>query len=193
MQTLKQTMTTHLVAVLGAVLITLLPESRAANTRDFLTVQIEGQKQGLIPGELTSKGNEKLWEVFAFNHEIVSPRDAATGLASGKRMHKPLKLVVKVGTTTPLLMNAIVNNENLTKVTFKLYHPDSRGQRVLYLTITLTNASISDITSWLPNRVDPVNDAYSPFHEISFTYQKIEWRGDPGGVVGQDDWQVQVQ
>ncbi len=191
---MKMTLWVRALTALAAALFLCAPAARAANTRDFMTVQIEGQKQGIINGELTTKGFEKLWEVLAFNHEIVSPRDAASGLPTGKRMHKPLKLVVKVGPTSPLLMNALVNNENLKTVTFKLYRPDTRtGARTAYLTITLTNANIADLTSWQPNRVDAANDAYSPSHEISFTYQKIEWKGDPGGILAQDDWEAPIQ
>jgi len=31
-------------------------------------------------------------EVYGFSHEVVSPRDAASGLPTGKRQHKPVRM-----------------------------------------------------------------------------------------------------
>jgi len=33
----------------------------------------------------------KKMEVYGMSHEVVSPRDAASGLPTGKRQHKPLR------------------------------------------------------------------------------------------------------
>lgn len=37
-------------------------------------------------------------------YQVTSPRDAASGQASGKRMHKPFKIVKEWGAATPQLM-----------------------------------------------------------------------------------------
>ena len=39
-----------------------------------------------------------------FLHEVKSPRDSASGLATGKRMHKPITIVKEWGPATPQLM-----------------------------------------------------------------------------------------
>ena len=36
-------------------------------------------------------------------HQVKGPRDPATGMASGKRMHKPLTVIKEWGPTTPML------------------------------------------------------------------------------------------
>jgi hypothetical protein len=42
-------------------------------------------------------------ELRAAQYTIMSPRDASSGQASGKRMHKPMKIVKEWGPATPLL------------------------------------------------------------------------------------------
>ena len=39
-----------------------------------------------------------------FVHEVKSPRDAASGMASGKRMHKPITITKEWGPAPPMLM-----------------------------------------------------------------------------------------
>ena len=34
---------------------------------------------------------------ITLDHTVVSPRDQATGMASGKRMHKPITITVELG------------------------------------------------------------------------------------------------
>ena len=52
-------------------------------------LKLKGQKQGEIKGSVTQKGREDKIMVIAVSHEIISPRDPASGLPTGKRMHKP--------------------------------------------------------------------------------------------------------
>ena len=112
--------------------------------------------------------------VTGYSHEIVSPRDLATGQASGKRQHKPITIVKEWGASTPLLLNAALNNVNLTSVLIGLLR---NGQAVG--TVKLTNAHISNYV------------AHGLTESWSFTYQKIEWTSVDGGTMAQDDWQAQ--
>ena len=165
-----------------------------ASASDFMAMTLKGQKQGVIGGELTFKKDStttvKAIEVLALNHEITSPRDAQTGLPTGKRIHKPLRVVAKAGRATPFLFNALVNNETLTDVELTIQRPTTANPKVFesYLVIKLTNANISNMTTWQPNKVDPLNAPYGTAHEISFTYTKIEWTYLSGGIMAVDDW-----
>ena len=50
---------------------------------------LDGQKQGNVKGSVTQdKAAETAPEEEAAA-EVISPRDAASGLPTGKRMHKP--------------------------------------------------------------------------------------------------------
>ena len=62
---------------------------------------LKGQKQGDIKGSTTQKGREGTIMVIAQSHEIVSPRDAASGLPTGKRQHKPMVITKEVDKSSP--------------------------------------------------------------------------------------------
>lgn len=153
-------------------------------------VTIKGQKQGTIKGSVTQKGREGWIAVYAFHHEIVSPRDVASGLATGKRQHKPLGITKEIDKSTVPLLQALVTNENLTEVIIRFFGADAKGAGVekLIYTITLTNASISGIAEdMLNNKTD--DGAKMPVLEmISITYQKIEWTWADGSIKAEDSW-----
>ncbi len=121
-------------------------------------------------------------DVDGFTHEIVSPRDPASGLPTGKRQHKPLTITAEVGAASPLLMQELVTNENLPTVTLSLY---KSGTTTVGTTIKLTNASLSDFS----NGCDKVYPACETF---SLTYQKIEWTWIDTGATASDDWEAPV-
>src|SRR5829696_8166488 len=86
-------------------------------------LKLKGQKQGEIKGGVTQKGREGKIAVIAVSHEIVSPRDAASGLPTGKRMHKPFVITKELDKSTPLLYNVLVNNENITEWELQFWTP----------------------------------------------------------------------
>jgi prepilin-type processing-associated H-X9-DG protein len=55
-------------------------------------------------------------ECFLTQYSIVSPRDSASGLPTGKRQHKPMVITKEWDKATPLLMQALVSNENITEL-----------------------------------------------------------------------------
>ena len=152
----------------------------------------KAQKQGQIKGSVTQKGKEGWIGVYGFHHEIVSPRDASSGLATGKRQHKPLTITKEIDKSTPLLYQAFVNNENFSEVTLRFFTSDSKGtgKEIQNYTIKLTNATISIIVNDMDNN-NIVENAKLPMLEmISFTYQKIEWTWLDGGITATDTWET---
>ncbi len=144
-------------------------------------IAITGQKQGAIAGSCTVRGREATSVVVGLYHNIVSPRDAVSGLPTGQRIHKPLVIQKYIDRSTPMLYTALVNNENLTKVLLKYYRPDAEGRAVVYYTIELRNASIASIEAGFPNT-----------EQISFTYQKIIWTWAEGSITAEDDWETPI-
>ena len=108
------------------------------------------------------------------SHEIVSPRDPASGLPTGKRQHKAFTITKELDKSTPLLLGALVTNENLPTVTFAYTHGGTP-----YLTVKLTNANIAS------------NEQVGTTETIEFTYQKIEWTWIAGDISA-SDWQSPV-
>jgi type VI secretion system secreted protein Hcp len=131
------------------------------------TVMATGAKQGPFSKDPVA--------VTAVSHEIISPRDPASGLPTGKRQHKPIVFTTQWGASTPLFLNALVNNETLTSVLIGLLRNGNQ-----FATIKLTNASISDYVQ------------HGGYVTISMTYQKIEWTSVDGGTTAQDDWEAPI-
>ncbi len=160
-------------------------------------LNLTGQKQGDIKGSVTQKGREDKIMVIAVSHEIISPRDAASGLPSGKRMHKPYVITKELDKSSPLLYNVLVNNENITKWELQFWTPQvgvgtGTGTEVQHYTVKLTNANIASIAFRMANNKHPELMKFAEYEEIAFTYQKIEWTWVKGGITAMDDWEAPV-
>ena len=114
--------------------------------------------------------------ISGYMHQVVSPRDAASGQATGKRQHKPLTITKPIDKATPLLMRAIFTNQTLPAVQISLNGADGKA----VATVRLTNAQVSDAIQ------------QGSTQTVSFTYQKITWTWVDGGVTAEDDWEAPV-
>ncbi len=153
-------------------------------------LKLKGQKQGEIKGSVTQKGREGKIAVIAVSHEIISPRDAASGLPTGKRMHKPFVITKELDKSTPLLYNVLVNNENLTDWELQFFQPSATGTEKQHYTVKLTNANIASIDFRMLNNKNPELMKFAEYEEVAFTYQKIEWTWNEGGITAGDDWET---
>jgi len=142
-------------------------------------ISIEGTKQGVFKSEVARKGAERFAGLRA-SYELTSPRDLATGQASGKRQHKPLSFVKELGPASPQLFNACATNEVLKTVTLEFDKSNATGEESIYFTIKLTNATVSDIRY--------LTEDGKELEEVSLTFQKIEVASTVGKTSGADDW-----
>ena len=160
-------------------------------------LRLKGQKQGEIKGSVTLKGREGKIMVIAANHEIISPRDPASGLPTGRRLHKPFVITKEVDKASPLLYQMLTTNEHITEWELQFWQPAvaSRGgasaERQHY-TVRLTNAAIASINFRMLNNKNPDLMRYAEYEEIAFTYQKIQWIWTDGGIMSEDDWEMPV-
>lgn len=161
-------------------------------------LKLKGQKQGDIKGSVTQKGREGKIMVIAVSHEVLSPRDSASGLATGKRQHKPFVITKELDKSSPLLYKALINNENITEWELQFWTPQISGavggggaERQHY-TVKLTNAKIASIDFRMLNNKNPDLVRYAEYEEIAFTYQKITWIWNDGNLTAQDDWESPV-
>lgn len=153
-------------------------------------LKLKGQTQGDIKGSVTQKGREDSIMVIAYSHEVVSPRDAASGLPTGKRQHKPLVITKEIDKATPLLFNALVNNENIPEWKLEFWTPSATGKEKQHYTIQLVNASIGGIRSEMLNNKYPENMQHKEREHVEFCYQKIIWTWVDGGITAEDDWEA---
>jgi type VI secretion system secreted protein Hcp len=138
-------------------------------TRNTITLTATGAQSGAI-----TAGNEAPLTCVRFSHSIVSPRDAASGLPTGKRMHKPLICTTRnVSKGILRLFKVLTQNENLKSAVFTATGSDTS-------VLKLSNANVASIESR--------SDDSGLYFDIAFTYQKIEWTKE--GVTFSDDWEA---
>jgi type VI secretion system secreted protein Hcp len=153
---------------------------------------LTGQQQGVINGSVILAGRENQIAVYAWSHELVSPRDAASGLPTGKRQHAPFTITKPIDKASVPMAQAMVMNENLTSVVLRAWRTTSSGKEQQYYTVKLTNASISQIQSEMLNNQYPENARHEVREHVSFTYQKIEWTWTEGGISLEDSWESPI-
>ena len=140
--------------------------------------KIKGKVQGDLTGGVAAAGYKGQIEVHSVEFGVGSPRDVATGMPTGKRVARPIKITKPFDRSSPLLHRSTVTNESLT-VDIS-YTVEGQGHKA-YATLSLTNAMIRDFqneTSFTGAAVET----------ISFTYTKVEFTWTEGGITSTDDW-----
>ncbi len=140
-----------------------------------------------VPGGCKIKGQEGKTALYGIAYTIVSPRDAATGLATGKRIHGPLDVVGKVDKSSPLLFKKLAENADLASVKVHCWSAvtlaegaSSGGSKEIYK-IELINAVVTAFRHFVHH------DGTLCFI-ASFTYKAITLTWVDGGIEGSDDW-----
>jgi type VI secretion system secreted protein Hcp len=156
-------------------------------------LRLKGQRSGEIKGSATQKGQKGRIGVIAASHGIVSPRDLASGLPTGRRMHKPFVITKELDASSPLLYTVLATNENITEFELQFWAPTLQpapgaASAVQIYTVKLVNANIASIDFHMPNIRHPDLKDLAEYEEIAFTYQRIEWTWTKGGVTAMDDW-----
>jgi type VI secretion system secreted protein Hcp len=147
-----------------------------------------------ITGEsfVTSLGGEDVAdssEVMQVSHGVASPRDRASGQATGRRFHEPLRVLKRVDKATPLLFQALVENQIHPKIELKWFRPSpADGTTEFYFVIALENASVVKIAPELRFTRDPESANYPPLEWVEFVYQKVTYEWKDGGIMYTDDW-----
>jgi type VI secretion system secreted protein Hcp len=156
---------------------------------------LAGQNQGPIQGSVTQKGREGKIMVIAVEHELLSPHDAASGLATGKRMHKPFVVTKELDKSSPLLRTAWANNEIFSTWELQFWTANrvgtaasASGVEKQHYTVKLSGARLISIHFHMLNNKNPELARYTEFEELAFAYQKIDWTWVATGATSSDTW-----
>lgn len=157
-------------------------------------LSITGTSQGEIRGDstVTSHGREGTIEAFALEHTVSVPTEAS-GMATGSRSHSPIKIIKRIDRSSPLLHQALCNNEEL-EVTIKFYraNPDGDGTEEQFYTISLRQARISSIKTISPNTIMDVTANQPAMEEVSFVFGTINYTYVRDGTEHEDEWRARV-
>jgi type VI secretion system secreted protein Hcp len=136
-------------------------------------VTIEGTQQGQLKGESAREAHHDKMAGLSFRYTVGSPRESATGMATGKRQHQPITFVKEWGAASPQLFTAAITNESLKSVLFEFVKTDQRsGEEVVFHTIKLTNAFVTTIEQY----IDPGPESHDTLalEKLSLSFQRIE-------------------
>lgn len=150
-------------------------------------ITIEGTKQGKFKGESERQNHSTKLAGFYFQSTVSSPRDQATGQASGKRRHDPVVIRKKVGAASPQIAQALCSNEVLKSVLFEFVRTTKDGKEEIQYTVKLTNATISANRIYLPD-VTGTEQKLDLSEEVQFTFQQIDWEHKIAKTMASDDW-----
>jgi type VI protein secretion system component Hcp len=142
-------------------------ETAATPVRELLAERTYMTVDG-IKGPETWKKHEGQFEVESFELEQSSPRDRATGLATGKRQFSEAIVVVRKSSATPKFRQALAHNQVIKTITI------DDGIEV---------TTLSDVT------VVGVKEAGTGKVQLRFVYKKISWSS--GGNVFEDEWSAE--
>jgi type VI secretion system secreted protein Hcp len=153
-----------------------IPGPKLTNSGQRVFITVTGKSQGIFPGD----NNTSKVELTGFEVEMISPRDLASGQATGKRQHLPFIIEKPSGTASVQFLKALTGNEQLSTVTFEIYGVSASGSLVLDSKIVLTNASIIDLKQSYVDGQKGMTDI------IKMAYQSIEFTR--GGITASDTW-----
>lgn len=153
-------------------------------------LSIVAERQGVIRGSVIQKGREGKSLVISVQHEIVCPRDPQSGIPTGRRIHKPFMITKELDRASPLLYAVLCTNENLVSARIDFWTSTPTGQEKQHYTVRLTNANLSSIHFKMANVRQPRLARLTEYEELAFTYEKIDWTWNDGGISATDDWQT---
>lgn len=159
-------------------------------------ISIKGKKQGQFKGEALTENRADNWmPVLGFFMGLKSPRDAASGQASGRRQFKPVTISKAWGAASPQALTACSTNEVLTEVVIDFLRTNANGEEYVHQTVKLTDATLIEITrsagdtgptdggeDW---RLSPAAEAPA-LEQWSFTFRKIEVEDKDGKTTYSD-------
>ncbi len=150
-------------------------------------VTIEGTKQGKFKGESVREAHEETIGASCFGYQVQSPRDVATGAATGKRVHQPVTFVKEWGPASPQLFQALTTNEVLKSALFEFVHTTADGTEEVYHTVKLTNATVVSIRQYTSGGQGSGLPAHG-LEEVALAFQAIEIESKTGKTMAADNW-----
>jgi type VI secretion system secreted protein Hcp len=155
----------------------------------YLFLKVEGND---IPGDstVTSLGRENSIECLEYRDSVMTPTEASSGMAAGRRSYAPIKILKRLDRSTPLLFKALCNNEAIEAI-FRFFRPDPAGTGVEqhFFTVEIKSGHISKIERVSPNPVHAVSANEPAYEEVSFVFGTIKATYEDGGIEHEDAWQ----
>lgn len=153
-----------------------------------LTLKHNGKQ---IEGESTQTTNDrdKTIECIYWEQEVSTATEHGSGQSTGRRHHSPIMIRKRLDKSSPILMKALTDNQDLD-AEFKFYRPAPSGDGTTeqFYTVVLDGARITKIKKYSPEAHSPAANASPPLEEVHFRFHSIHWTFNPSGAQHEDKW-----
>lgn len=145
-----------------------------------------------VKGESTvsSNGRADTIEVLAYDQGVMSAREAATGMVTGRRQFTPIKILKRIDKASPLILKALTKNEKIDGI-FKFYRPNPAGDGTTeqFYTVEIKEGNVASVKEFVENTLNPqANNSNCPLEEVTFVFRTIKWTYMNGGITHEDKW-----
>lgn len=125
--------------------------------------------------------------ILGFGHQMTAPYDPATGARTGRHQHMPFRIVKAFDQISPLIYNALANNEEMN-IVIRTFRRGRAGLNIPVSSISLQNARVIDIRKPSSEDISAGNNGLA--EEISFVYTTITWTDEASGTSTDDHWNL---
>jgi type VI secretion system secreted protein Hcp len=147
-----------------------------------------------IKGESTqhSLGRQDSIECVYYEQNVVTAREAGSGMATGRRQYNPLVIRKRIDKASPLILKALAENQ-VIEGTFKFFRPNPTGDGTTeqFYTVVIKAGRVASVKQLCPDTLVPATSTEPPLEEVSFVFHTIAWTFTNGGVTHEDTWSGQ--
>ncbi len=156
------------------------------------TVHLYFKANGVdIQGESTQRslGRENSIECVYYEQEVMTAREAGSGMATGRRQYKPLTIRKRIDKSTPLIAKALVENQKID-AKFKFFRPNPTGDGTTeqFFTVEIKQGRVAHQKQFVPDTIVPATATDPALEEVSFVFHTISWTYTNGGITHEDTW-----
>jgi type VI secretion system Hcp family effector len=157
----------------------------ASNVQVYMQVEANGEA---LSGNSADTKNHDGWnDVYAFTYEMARNADKTTGMVTGRVFQGQFNVRKPIDKSTPLLLKALSNNEEV-KVTLELWRDKpAGGGREKFFTLVLEKGRLTSIRP--EANADLTNDSNNPYVEsLNFVGEVIVMTYVDGGIEHQHNF-----
>lgn len=145
-------------------------------------MKIKGKVSGEIKGESRDSKLPDVIDIMKWTWGMSVPFDVATSMRSGRKQIQPFTFTKHIDRSSPMLVQALLTNEEITEATLTCRKPDTSGAAADFFTITFEKASIARIV----RNVEHTDERFT--EDVTLVFGKFTENYLPGKTTVTDDW-----
>ncbi len=161
-----------------------------------LVIQASGEDAPILFGEDTTQRNqgptnvEAMIECYEFDVALETGQQGMHGSsqATGHRIWRPARFVLRLGKSTPWLFEAARMNKPIN-LTLNFHHRHSTsGEIEQNFQYRVVDGRITSIAIKQPNTLHPETASLQDYVELNVVPNRVEVESMTGGTLSVDDW-----